>query len=71
MEAEKVYFCSGDVVTLKQDIANKPNMIVKNKKMVTFRVDNKILQGITCRWFNTNMELQEAVFSTKDLIKVK
>ena len=68
---DKVFFLPGDVVTLKQDIENKPEMIVVRKKTITFRKDEKLLQGIICRWFTKNKELQEAVFSTKDLIKLK
>jgi len=74
---DKVFFTPGDVVTLKQDIANKPEMIVKTVDKTSFRDsdpscrDNKpILFGITCMWFTTTMEIQEKRFNTKDLIHV-
>lgn len=70
---EKIYFLPGDIVTLKQDIPNKPTMLVI--KVVTSIFKNKldkkdILKGILCRWFTTNGTLQESVFNTKDLVKV-
>ena len=74
---ENVYFNPGEVVTLKQDIPNKPVMLVVKKETSVFKHDSKrlndkkpILIGIRCRWFTTTGELQEATFSTKDLIKV-
>lgn len=76
MEEDKIYFNAGDVVQLKQDIPNKPLMIVVKKETSLFKHDRKIddkkpiLKGIRCRWFTDNKELQEAVFSTKDLIKI-
>ena len=74
---ENVYFNPGEVVTLKQDIPNEPVMLVVKKETSVFKHDSKrlndkkpILLGIRCRWFTTTGELQEATFSTKDLIKV-
>lgn len=72
---EKVYFMPGDVVTIKQDIPNKPQMIVVKKETMTFRPskDDKkddYFKGIRCRWFSSEGVLQEAVFNTKDLIKL-
>lgn len=70
MEEEKVYFNAGDVVQLKQDIPNKPKMIVVKKETSLFKhnKDKKsILIGIKCRWFTTDGTLQEAVFNTKDI----
>lgn len=74
---EKVYFMPGDVVTLKQSLENKPVMYVVKKETLTFRPtkleeeDDKYFVGIKCRWFTTSNGLQEAVFNTKDLIKIK
>lgn len=74
MEEDKIFFNAGDVVTLKQDIPNKPIMIVVKKETSLFKHDRKvddkkpILKGIRCRWFTSTGELQETVFSTKDLI---
>lgn len=76
MEDTNIYFNPGDVVQLKQDIPNKPIMIVVKKETCLFkhdrRVDDKrpILKGIRCRWFTSTGELQENVFNTKDLCKV-
>lgn len=68
MDDEKVYFHPGDVVQLRQDVTNRPTMIVKSKDTIADD-DAPRLLGITCMWFNTNMELQTARFSTKDLEK--
>ena len=72
---EKVYFMPGDVVTVRQDIPNKPIMIVDKKETLTFRPskeDSKedYFKGIKCWWFDVNGALQKATFNTKDLIKV-
>ena len=74
---EKIFLNPGEIVTLKQDIPNKPVMLVVKKETSVFKHDNKrlndkkpILIGIRCRWFTTTGELQEATFSTKDLIRV-
>ncbi len=69
---EKVYFIPGDVVKVRQ-LEVAPAMYVLKKKELTFkdREDKeKILQGIVCRWFTTDGLMQEAVFNTKDLIKL-
>ena len=69
----KVYFMPGDVVTLKQDIPNKPIMIVVKKKTLNIKPKEgditDFFQGILCMWFTLNGELCKEVFSTKDLIK--
>lgn len=69
---DKMMFFPGDLVTLRQDIPNKPTMIVVRKESTIFRDENKAntLKGIRCRWFTANCELQEAVWNTKDLIKL-
>ena len=74
---DKIFLNPGEIVTLKQDIPNKPLMIVIKKETSVFKHDSKrlndkkpILIGIRCRWFTTTGELQEATFSTKDLIKI-
>ena len=71
MEDKMLYF-PGDLVSLRQDLPNKPVMIVVRKESTIFRDENKNnnLKGIRCRWFTTNNELQEAVWNTKDLVKV-
>ena len=68
----KQFFLPGNVVTLRQDIPNKPIMIVVEKVTKTIRTETlkgDFFQGILCRWFTTQGLLQEAVFNTKDLIK--
>lgn len=73
MENDKTYFLPGELVTLKQDIPNKPTMLVVKKETLIFKhSDTKepILRGIKCRWFTDTKQLQEAVFNTKDLIKI-
>ena len=73
MNDNKQFFLPGDVVTLRQDIPNKPTMIVVKKITKTIRtgnVKNDFFQGILCRWFTTAGELQEAIWNTKDLIKL-
>lgn len=66
---EKIYFQPGDLVTLKQDLPNKPTMMVVGKKELMIR-ENNFFKGIICRWFTANGELQENVFNTKDLILI-
>lgn len=72
VQEEKVFFSPGDIVTLKQDIPNKPIMIVNRvERSIMRNRDNKdILKGVRTRWFTENGFLQEALFSTKDLILV-
>lgn len=72
---EKIYFQPGDLVTLKQDIPNKPIMIVVKKETRTFKLDDgketsEYFRGIKCRWFTLNGELQESIWNTKDLQKI-
>lgn len=68
---DTIYFNAGDVVELKQDIPNKPKMIVIKKETSIFKHDQKytkpILLGIRCRWFTSTGQLQESIFNTKDL----
>ena len=72
MMDEKIYFVPGQVVTLRQDIPNKPKMLVYRVERSIIRSDDKnaLLKGVKVRWFTENGFLQEAVFSTKDLILV-
>lgn len=72
MEDSKIYFNAGDIVQLKQDIPNKPKMIVIKKITSVFKNEDKrtALRGIKCMWFTTEGLYQEAVFNTKDLLLV-
>ena len=69
---DKLMFFPGDLVTLRQELPNKPVMVVVRKESTIFRDESKTnsLKGIRCRWFTTCNELQEAVWNTKDLIKM-
>ncbi len=69
---EKIYFQPGDMVQMKQDIPNKPKMVVVKieRSLIKNENQNPYLRGVKCRWFTTEGLLQEAVFSTKDLIKL-
>lgn len=74
MDDEKIYFMPGELVTLKQDVPFKPTMIVVKKETNIFKnsgVETQpSLKGIKCRWFTKDGLMQEAVFNTKDLIKI-
>lgn len=72
-EENKIYFMPGDLVQLRQEIPNKPVMLVVKKETYIFKnKDDKepYLKGIKCRWFTSEGQLQEAIFNTKDLIKL-
>ena len=70
---DKTMFFPGDLVTLRQELPNKPVMIVVRKESTIFRDEckNNNLKGIRCRWFTSTNKLQEAVWNTKDLIKIQ
>ena len=69
---DKVFFQPGDMCEIKQDIPNKPKMVVVKieRSLIKNEGQNPYLRGVKCRWFTTEGQLQEAVFSTKDLIKL-
>ena len=73
MMDDKIYFVPGQKVTLRQDIPNKPVMLVYRVERSIIRSDDKnaLLKGVKVRWFTENGFLQEAVFSTKDLILIE
>lgn len=71
---EKIFFAPGDIVTIRQDIPNKPIMIVVKKVNNMIRHDDDkegLLRGIRCKWFTSDGHVQEDVFNTKDLELVK
>lgn len=71
VEDSKIFFTPGDIVQLRQDIPNKPKMLVYRVERSIMRNNgSNVLKGVKCRWFTDNGLLQEAVFSTKDLIKI-
>jgi hypothetical protein len=52
MEIDKQFFLPGDVVTIRQDLPNKPTMLVVKKVTKSIRVGdtkNDYFQGILCR----------------------
>jgi len=70
---DKVFFKPGELVTLRQDIPNKPIMLVIRKETYIFKNKDDsepTLKGIRCRWFTSDGLLQESIFNTKDLIKL-
>lgn len=75
LDDEKIYYNPGDLVTIKHDISNKPRMFVVEKSTRSLYNKNtnekeNVFLGIKCRWFDNNGDLQEALFSTKDLLKI-
>lgn len=69
-DESKVYFAAGDEVTLKQDVSNKPIMIVQSvdKADMTNQEGSRQLLGVSCLWFDMNQEVRVYRFSTKDLV---
>ena len=69
---QKVYFTPGQIVELRQDIPNKPKMIVYRveRSIMRNKTGHDILKGVRTRWFTQDGRLQEAVWSTKDLILI-
>lgn len=76
IENDKVYFVPGDIVIVRhKELENRPAMYVVEKVSKTFinkesSERESIFTGLRCRWFSKDGELQEAVFSTKDLIHI-
>ena len=75
LDDEKIYYNPGDLVTVKHNISNKPKMFVVEKSTRSLYNKNtnekeNVFLGIKCRWFDNNGDLQEALFSTKDLLKI-
>lgn len=71
-QEEKTFFSPGQMVKMKQNLPNSPIMIVYRIERSIMRNANgrDILKGCRCRWFTTDGHLQEAIFSTKDLVLV-
>lgn len=74
-DIEKTFYIPGDIVRLRHsELSNVPIMYVVEKVTRMYKHDSETLsafKGIRCRWFNNNKDLCEAVFSSKDLEKVK
>ena len=72
---EKIYYNPGELVTVRHDVPNKPVMwIVEKSTRSLYNKDTQekenVFLGIKCRWFDTNQNLHEELFNTKDLIKL-
>jgi uncharacterized protein YodC (DUF2158 family) len=65
---EKLFFKSGDVVRIKQNI-QAPDMVVKyiNKIHDQSKETSNKLIGVTCFWFSKDNVYHSQLFSTKDL----
>ena len=75
LKDQYLYFAPGDLVKVRHEIDYVPTMFVVEKcsRSIRNKDTNEIetlFVGIKCRWFNANGDLQEAVFNTKDLIKI-
>lgn len=70
IQEEKIYFSPGQLVKMKQKLPNTPVMVVYRIERSIMRNTNgrDSLKGVRTRWFTADGYLQEAVFSTKDLI---
>jgi uncharacterized protein YodC (DUF2158 family) len=71
MNEEKIFFTAGDVVQLRQDIPNKPKMVVHSIDKIAATGERPMLFGITCFWFTTLGEYQKERFNTKDLVHLE
>lgn len=71
-QEDKIFYVPGDLVMMKQDIPNKPKMVVVRIERSIMKTNDGqgYLKGVRCRWYSDDKKLQEAVYSTKDLIKV-
>ena len=69
MEVPKIFFMPGDLVTIKQDLPNKPVMIVVKKETSYLKTGDEYFRGIRCRWFTKDGKMEEAIWNTKDLQK--
>lgn len=71
---EKVFFNAGELVTLKQDLPDKPVMVVKEINKAVLREPTGmggkrgVLFGITCFWFTKDLSYETGQFNTKDLV---
>lgn len=74
---QKQFFLPGDICTLRQNIPNKPVMVVVKKVVSSISlkkgdesaIKKDYFQGIECMWFTITGELMKNIFNTKDLIK--
>lgn len=67
------YLKPGDLVKLNKDLPNAPVMMVLRKETsLLYQPGDKEgpLRGLRCRWFTTDGHMEEAVWNTKDLMKL-
>jgi len=71
--AEKKYFKEGDLVVLRQEIPNRPIMVIEKieKLNITRENESRSLSGIRCFWFDKNGGIQKNRFNFKDLTPVE
>ena len=85
MRKEHIFFCPGEICQIKQDIPNRPTMVVKrivkarlpelsktasSKEQLDHEKKNKnAFLGVKCFWFTASGEYQEELFNSKDLEK--
>lgn len=75
-EELKTWYAPGEIVKVRHnELDNVPNMYIVEKvtRTITNKTDGSaetIFSGMRCRWFDKDGRLQEAIFSTKDLIHV-
>jgi len=67
-----IYYAPGQLVRVRHEVENRPIMWIVEKSSRNMRNPNTnevepVFQGMKCRWFDTNMNLQESIFNTKDL----
>jgi len=70
---DKIFYNPGDLVQLKNNVSNKPEIMLVHSvdKMKRRDVEVDRLLGITCIWFTDFGELQKFRFDSKDLKHVK
>jgi len=71
---DKVYLNPGDIVRVRHNQLDYiPIMYVVEKVSRTVKTPDSLESafiGIKCRWFDKDLRLNEAIFSTKDLEKL-
>lgn len=69
---EKIFFSAGDLVTLKQELPNKPVMLVQTVDKIPMKEGDRVsLLGVTCIWFSVDHAMHKCRFNTKDIKKVE
>jgi len=67
----KTYFKEGDIVVLKQDLKNKPAMVIEKieKTNLPGEGSKRLLIGIRTFWFTNDGHMERGRFNFKDLEK--